>query len=107
MGKFHPQNCSLQSIQPAVDSLNLVISFSTVPGIQSHPVRQLRVFRHNRPRIAHGSQIFAGIERKCGNPAESSYLPPLVLRQVGLRAVLDDPKSFFLRQGAQLLHRGR
>jgi len=107
MRKFDPQHRGLQPIQPAVDSLDQMIPLAPMPGVQRHPLGQLVVLGHDRPGIPHRSKVFARVKRKGGDFSKRSDFAAFELGEMGLGAVLDDPKPVLFRQRLKFGHGGR
>src|SRR5947209_8863677 len=74
---LHPQNRSLDGIQPAVGANFLVIIALPAAMIAqaAHTLRQLCVIGSQRTRITESTQIVCGIETECGcQPDRTSQL---------------------------------
>ncbi len=97
----------MQSIHSAVDPFHDVIAFSTVSGKCGHPIGQSIVICHNAACITVGAQVFTRVKRKRRGVSKSSDVLSFVPGQMGLGAVLYDPKIVPFRNGHDWIHIGR
>src|SRR6266487_1788356 len=81
-----------------------MVAFSTVAGECRHPLGESIVIRHNASGISIGTQIFAWVKRECSGISKGSNVLPLVAGQVGLGAILYDPKIVPLCDGHDCIH---
>ncbi len=96
----------MQSVQTAVDTLDLVVVLVDPPVIGEHscPCREVVVVRHDRAAVAVGLQVLTGVETETGDMAYRSDPPPLVVRPVRLRGILNDFQPVSVRQAQKRIH---
>src|SRR5437867_554620 len=114
MTKLHPQDASLDGVEPAVVPLDVVEVFPRLAVIAEHLAapRQLLVVGGDRSRLSTGAQVFSRIEAECRGAAHRPGLAPAVLllrkvlRTVRLAGVLDDDEVVLGRQLQDGVHVG-
>ena len=72
-----------------------MVAFSSVAGEEGAAFGESRVVGHDAAGIAHGAEVFTGIEGEGAGDAHGADALALVSGEVGLGAVLDDPEPVF------------
>ena len=93
--QFDAQNGSLNAVHPAVPADQGVVIFPNLSVVTQDPdlFVDLGVVRHNSPRFAKRAEIFAGIEAKTPNVADSADSDSFELGAMRLACILDQGNS--------------
>src|SRR6185369_1976898 len=109
MRQLCAENCRLQRVYPLRVSDFFVLVFCGAPVIPklAHAFQKRLVVAGDRAGITVSAKVLSRIKTKASQIADAAAALSKVFRRVGLRSVLDQPKTMAGRDVAQRLKLGR